>query len=197
MTTKFLNGIMVLVFPDGVFKNTVNNESVIDSFIALFVSNIIMVSGMFYLFKKFKLPELIIPLGTMGLIIVAMYFATILLTAALSWFFNWIYSLAIERRGGPVSSNFVGNFLCHLYIMPMWIFMVLLYSYFNDKIMSVGWVLFIVLFMIRLFDIEARLLKIIYKLRLIQGYTIVFLQLLLIGIGMGLGSLIESFVSLP
>ncbi|MCP4650553.1 MAG: hypothetical protein GY853_10800 [PVC group bacterium] len=195
MDLKFLSGLLILVFPDGIFKNVVKKEAALKVFFSTAISVVALTTLAVFLFKTYKRPEIIITSHTLFSIIISVYCSIIIIGAALSWFFNWIYSISVERRGWPVGSNFVGNFLCHIYMMPFWGMLIFLYTSIVPKTMNIGWIVVMVFYTIRILDIEARLIKVVYKLRLIQGYTIVFSQLVLIGIGMGLGSFLVSLIS--
>lgn len=194
MQTRFTNGFMVLVCPDRIFKDAVNKKATTEAMFSLFIITMILVPLFINIFKEVRIPSLNVTFSTIILMMFSMFFGLVLFTAGISWFFNWLYSLAIERRGGLVASDFKGNFLCHINVIPYWVMICVLHSIFYGKEVQIWWVLLSVLFTIRLLDIEARLIKVVYRMRLIQGYTVVLAQLLLIGLGMGMGSFIVTFL---
>ena len=194
MQTKFLNGFMILICPDRIFKNAVKKEAAFEVIISLFVTTLVMTPGLMNLFKIVRIPTFTINGSTLLLIMLSTFCVFILISAVMSWFFNWLYSLAIERRAGLVTSNFTGSFICHMYVIPYWALLGTLHSILSGKSIEVWWVLVSVLFAIRLLDIEARLIKVVYRMRLIKGYAVVLAQLLLIGLGMGLGSFIVNIL---
>ncbi len=184
-----------MVFPDRIFKRAVKEKRGLQPFLSLFICVLTFAAGGIYLFKVFQFPPVEIRLVTALLIILSTYVISIILTAVLSSFFNRVYSITIKLKGQPIRSDFRGNFLCHLHTFPYWMFLLFLYLLLSDVDIHTGWIVLLVCFIIRILDIEARLMKVVYKLRLIQGYVIVFVELVSISMGMGLGSLIISFRS--
>jgi len=195
MESKFFNGFLVLLFPDGIFKRIIREKDTFRPFISILISSVFLSTLSIFLFKVCRLPQVSIRPNEAVLIVAGVYFLVIVLTAALSIFFNWLYSIAIRLKTQRLSSDFAGNFLCHIHVVPLWLFLVFLTVLTTDKDIN-GFLLSIaVCFTIRLLDIEARLIKIVYKLRLIQAYVIVFFEFILIVCGIGLGPLIVTLIS--
>ncbi len=194
MDSEFFNGFLILFFPDRILKRTIREESAFMPLMSLLISSVFFASLGLYCVKKFIIiiANFKIHLPAALLIILCFYFIAIIVTAALSVFFDWIYTNTVIVKNNRVSANFLGNFLCHTYVFPLWVVVFFAYIMFpkaSDSLIVNSLSLALV---IRLLDIEARLIKIVYGLRLIQGYILVFMELILVLLGMGIGIFVSG-----
>ncbi len=186
MRSRFFNGFLVFFYPDSIFKYTKKAESAFEPLISLLLfAGLSMALGL-KLIHTFQLYQLNMSFFTALLIVFTIFFVFILLNAAVSGLLDWIYSFGVKMGKKNISSDFLGSFCCHAYILPVWIFLVSMYLFLPDLKKSHLFEIGAVLLMIRLLDIEARLLKAVYGFRLIQSYVLVFLQLLCIVFGASL-----------
>ncbi|MBU4304112.1 MAG: hypothetical protein KJ893_00575 [Candidatus Omnitrophica bacterium] len=187
MKTKFLDSFLILFFPDGVLKKTISAVSPGNVFVSVFIFTACATSVLIFAVKKYAMPMLEILPAAELLLIVAVYIMNTIVAAALSGFLNWIYSSAVKIKGRLLVSNFLYNFLCRSYLVPIWAAGFFTYLFFADAGDNPAVTGVLICLAIRLLDIEARLVKRVYELRLIQGYLIVFIELLLLLSGFGIG----------
>jgi len=186
MRSRFFNGFLVFFSPDSIFKYTKKAESAFEPLVSLLLfAGFSTILGL-KLIWFFNLYELNLLFSTALLIVFIVFFIFILLNAAISGLLDWIYSCGIKLGKKSIPSDFLGSFCCHAYIMPVWLFLVSMYLFLPDLKQSSLFAIFAVLLMIRLLDIEARLVKAVYELRLIQSYVLVFFQLICIVFGASL-----------
>lgn len=185
--SKFFAGFLVLIFPDKIFKKILKEDISLRTFISIFISMSVLVTFGVYLFKIIRGPAIMVTWINFLTVFSSLYFIVIIASSAISLFFDWVYTLAIKVKNRPIESNFAGNFLCHLYILPFWFFLIFLFI--NLKINWWSILLFAGL-IIRFLDIETRLIKVVYRLGLIQGYLIMLLEVLFIWVGINLGGVL-------
>jgi len=191
MDSKFFNGFLVLLSPDSIFKRTIKEESAVKPLISLFISCMFFTIVALYLIKKAAKPAVEIIMVQELMFILCAFFSCVLITAAISGFFNWVYSLMIKKGTEVLEPDFLSSFCCHAYVIPLWMFLLFVHIFFSIWYKNIIVIICVMIFIIRLLDIEARLLKTMYKLRLIQGYVIIFIQMLLLSLGAGIGFLIS------
>jgi len=189
MESKFFDGLLVLLSADKIFKKTVREKNVFGSFRALFFSVLILNAAGICLFKILRGQAISFSLYQGLLLLISVYPLVIVSNGILSLFFDWLYSRTIKIKDRFLSSDFVDNYLVHLYILPFWFFAVFLFL--NIRLNS-KWILIPIILLVRILDIEARAIKIVYNLRLAQAYTIIFAKMSLISIGAGFGYLLNN-----
>jgi len=189
MECKFLNGFLVILFPDAVFKKSVSAKTALPALGSLLLFSAFLVGAGLMSMKKFIHPLVDVSLPLAAAEIFGLWALFVLLVAAVSWFLNGVYAGTIRIKGRPLDTDFVGNFLCRAYVVPWWVALGFFYFVFVDRHETTAGILVFVLSSVRLLDIEARLVKVVYKLRLIQGYAVVCVEVLLIAAGMIIGSL--------
>ncbi len=196
MNSKFFNGILVLLFPDRIFKQAVKDEDGLKPLTSLlFASFLFSTIGMFVL-KKFTYFKLSLSVPQIFLVIFIVFFVAVFVTAAISGLFNWVYSMTILLKKKKIKSDFLGNFCTHAYTVPLWMFLIFMHIVLERVGGNIWLIIVSVSVIIRLLDLEARLVKAVYKMRLIQGYLLVFLQTLLLFLGSTLGYAITRLISM-
>ncbi|MDD5747124.1 MAG: hypothetical protein PHO30_07680 [Candidatus Omnitrophica bacterium] len=190
MGYDFFNGFLAVLFPDSVFKKSVNAKTAFSAVGSLSLSSVFLVGVGLFGLKTFVHPNVEVTFLRAVAVIFGLWVMLIFLTAAMSWFLNSVYAGTIRIKGKPLDTDFFGNFLCRSYVIPWWVGLGFFYIAFLDRHESTAGILVFVLGGIRLLDIEARLVKVVYKLRLIQGYAVVFVEVLFIAAGMIVGSLL-------
>jgi len=186
MRLRFLNGFLVFVWPDLVFKRAIQAESAFEPLVSLLLFASIFIGLGLRLILQFSSYTLNLRFPTALLMIFSVFFIFVLLTAAISVFLNWVYSACIKIGKKKIQSDFLSSFCCHAYIMPIWLFLISIYLFLPSLEKTTLFAVSAVLLMIRLLDLEARLVKAVYGFRLIQSYLLVFGQLLLVVFGASL-----------
>ena len=194
MDSKFFNGILVLLFPDRVFKKAVKDEDALKPLTSLLFFAFIFSTLGIYVLKKFTYFKLSISAVQVFLVIFSVFFIFVLVTAALGGFLNWVYCAAIRIKSKKIKSDFLGSFCTHAYTVPLWMFLFFLHIVLERAQGNVVLIIVSAAAIIRLLDIEARLVKAVYKLRLMQGYLLVCLQTLLLFLGIFLGHALSHFM---
>ena len=196
MDSKFFNGFLVLLFPDSIFKQAVKDEEAIKPLTSLLLFAFIFSTLGIYVLKEFTYFKFSISTAQVFLVILCVFFIFILLTAALSGLFNWAYSTTIRIKGKKIRADFLGSFCAHAYSVPLWIFLVFLHIVLEKSQENIVLIIVSVAVILRLLDIEARLLKAVYKMRLMQGYLVVCLQTMLLLLGSSLGYALSRLISM-
>ncbi|MBU1043754.1 MAG: hypothetical protein KJ915_05080 [Candidatus Omnitrophica bacterium] len=186
MRSRFFNGFLVFISPDSVFKNTIKAESAFEPIISLLLFAGIFTAFGLQLIEQFASYKLNPQFPVALLVVFFVFFIFILLNAGISIFLDWVYTVCIKIRKEKLQSDFLSSFCCHAYIMPIWIFLISIYLFLPNLEKTTIFVIIAVLLMIRLLDIEARMIKAIYGVRLIQSYLLVFVQLILVVFGASL-----------
>ncbi|MFH1460023.1 MAG: hypothetical protein ABIG64_06590 [Candidatus Omnitrophota bacterium] len=186
MYSKFFNNFLILFFPDLIFKKIIKEKSPFNSLISLLITALFFSSIGIFIYKKMIIPDLVIFLPIACLIIFCVFFLFILITALISFILDWIYLISFKFKGNNLPSDFFANFMAHAQVTPLWIFIIFLHVIFYAKQIPLIFTLLFVLIILRLLDIEARLVKTVYKLRLIQGYLMVLIQSILFLMGMAI-----------
>ncbi|MBU1086213.1 MAG: hypothetical protein KKD05_01700 [Candidatus Omnitrophica bacterium] len=186
MRSRFLNGFLVFVWPDLVFKYAIQAETAFEPLVSLLLFASIFTALGLRLIQQFSSYTLNLRFATALLIIFSVFFIFVLITAAISVFLNWVYSACIKIGKKKIQADFLSSFCCHAYIMPIWLFLISIYLFLPNLEKTTLFGISAVLLMIRLLDIEARLIKAIYGFRLIQSYLLVFVQLILVVFGASL-----------
>ncbi|MBI4846079.1 MAG: hypothetical protein HY810_06375 [Candidatus Omnitrophica bacterium] len=190
--SRFFNIFFVLLFPDKVFKKIIKDIPVFDVLISLLLF-VLLISG--WIFKGIDITDFLditISPAKIILIILAVFFLLIMLIALISVFLDWLYSVGLRVKGQRLCSDFIGSFLCHAQVIPLWFFLgIYFFIHPHMKIHSLSMIGGII-FIARLLDIEARLLKAVYNLRMIQAYLVVFMTVLLILLGGMIGNFLNQ-----
>ncbi|MCK4994084.1 MAG: hypothetical protein KAS13_03450 [Candidatus Omnitrophica bacterium] len=195
MDSKFFNGILVLLFPDSIFKKAVKDEDALKPLTSLLFSAFIFSALGIYVLKKFTYFKLNISALQVFLGIFFVFFVFILVTAFLSGLLNWVYSAALRIKKKKIVPDFLGSFCTHAYIVPLWMFLIFLHIVLYRIQDNVFLLILSIAVIIRFLDIEARLVKAVYKMRLMQGYMLVFLQTLLLFMGSFIGYALSNFIN--
>ncbi|MBU0634291.1 MAG: hypothetical protein KKB82_05965 [Candidatus Omnitrophica bacterium] len=190
MSTQSLNGFLVLIFPDGIFKKTVKDKDITRPLVSLFIASVFLTAALLYIFKIVQAPGLALSPKVSFMAPVFVYFAVIVVTFAVSFFLDLLYTKSIRFRGRLFHSDLTGHFLCQVYVVPWVMFLFFLWSITAQLVLNPASSFIFVCFVIRIMDIEARLVKIVYRTRLIQAYIIIFIEFMLITLGMGIGFLL-------
>ena len=186
MHSRFFNGFLAFLLPDEVFKYTIKAESAFEPLISLLLfASFSTVLGikLLHKFALYKL-SLTFPVALLG--ILSIFFMFILVTAAISGLSDWVYFSSVKIGRKKINSDFLSSFCCHAYIMPFWLFLLAVYLFLPALEQSSIFLIIAVFFIIRLLDMEARLIKAVYGLRLIQSYAIVFIQMILVVLGISM-----------
>ncbi len=195
MNSKFFNGILVLFFPDAIFKRAVDDEEVFSPLTSLLFSSMIFSVLGIYIMKNFTYFKFTISVLQIFLVVLIVFFIFILVTSALSGFLNWVYSMTLRIKSKKITPDFLGSFCAHAYIVPLWMFLMFLYVVLYEIPVNVFFLVLFVAVIIRLLDLEARLVKTVYKMRLIQSYVLVFLQTLMLSLGGFIGYLLSCLIT--
>ena len=195
MDSKFFNGILVLLFPDGIFKRAVNDEDAFKPLTSLLFSALLFSSMGIYVLKYFTYYKFSISLAQVCLVILSVFFIFIIITSAMSGLLDWGYSTTLRHKGRKIAPDFLGSFCAHAYTVPLWMFLIFLHIVLYKLQDNVFIIILSAAVIIRLLDIEARLVKVVYKMRLVQGYMLVFLQTMLLFLGVFIGYLIRLSIS--
>lgn len=191
MNSKFFNGFLVLLSPDGIFKRTIKEESAIKPLLSLLISSAFFTILAVYMLKKATNLGVKFLLIQEVMLILSAFFSCVLITAAVSGFFNWVYSLMVKKGSKVLEPDFLSSFCCRAYVIPWWVFLLFVHLFFSSSYKNIIVVVCVLIFVVRLLDIEARLLKTVYKLKLIQGYALILLQMVLLLSGASMGFLIS------
>ncbi len=195
MDSKFFNGILVLLFPDRIFKRAVKDEDAFKPLNSLLFSAVLFSSLGIYLLKNFTYFKLKISVLQVFLVILSVFFVFILVTSAVSGLLNWVYSMTLRIKSKKITSDFLGSFCTHAYTVPLWLFLIFLHIVLYTTWDNIFFIALSVAAMIRLLDLEARLVKAVYKMRLMQGYMLVFLQTLLFFLGSFIGYVFSRLIA--
>ena len=195
MDSKFFNGILVLLFPDRIFKRAVKDEDAFKPLTSLLFSAVLFSSLGIYILKNFTYFKLSISVLQVFLVILSVFFVFILLTSAVSGLLNWVYLMTFRIKSKKITSDFLGNFCTHAYIVPIWMFLIFLHIAFYGMQRNIFFIVLFVAAIVRLLDLEARLVKAVYKMRLMQGYLLVFLQTLLFFLGGFIGYVLSRLIA--
>jgi len=195
MDSKFFNGILILFFPDGIFKRAVNVEDAFKPLTSLLFSAFLFSSVGIYVLKHFTYYKFSISLPQVFLISLSVFFIFIIVTSAVSGLLNWGYSTTLRHKGRKIEPDFLGSFCAHTYTIPLWLFLIFLHIVLYRIQDNVFVIVLSIAAIIRLLDIEARLVKVVYKMRLVQGYMLVFLQTMLLTLGGFVGYMLNLLIS--
>jgi hypothetical protein len=187
MHSEYFNGFLIFLYPDQVLKQTVEKESAFEPLISLLMFSAVITPVSINIADYYALYDLAFPMPILLLAIFAVFFTLILLTAAVSFLFDWLYSTGIRIGKKNIKPDFLGSFCTHAYLMPAWFFLLIIYLFFPALKYNSLFQIAAVFMMIRLLDIESRLIKAVYNFRLIQSYVLVFLQMLLVVLGVSIG----------
>ena len=180
MDSRFFNGFLVFSNADSVFERTVENESAFEPLFSLLLFSSILMPISLFLINSFAVYQLHLPLNIIILWTMVLFFFLVLVTAAISGLLDWIYSWTIKIGKQNIQADFLSSFCCHSYVIPAAVFLMAIYLLLPELKQTVYFRVAAVLMLLKLADIEARLLKTVYKLRLIQSYVLLFIQTLLI-----------------
>lgn len=194
MDSKFFNGILVLFFPDDILKRAVNDEDAFKPLTSLLFSAFLFSSVGIYVLKHFTYYKFSISLPQAFLVSLSVFFIFIIVTSAVSGFLNWGYSTTLRLKGRKIEPDFLGSFCAHAYIVPLWLFLTFLHIVLYGIQDNVFCIVLSLAAIIRLLDIEARLVKVVYKMHLVQGYMLVFLQTMLLFLGGFIGYGLRLFI---
>ncbi len=195
MDSKFFNGILVLLFPDRIFKRAVKDEDAFKPLISLLFSAVLFSSVGIYVLKNFTYFKLTISVSQVFLVILSVFFVFILVTSAVSGILNWVYPMTLRIRSKKITDDFLGNFCAHAYTIPLWMFLIFLHIVLYRVQDNIFFIALSIAAIIRLLDVEARLVKAVYKMRLMQGYVLVFLQTMLFSLGSFIGYVLSRLIS--
>ncbi|RKY37621.1 MAG: hypothetical protein DRP78_00530 [Candidatus Omnitrophota bacterium] len=197
MKTNFLDGFLVLLCPDCVFEKCNKQQRFFNALISVFFSNLFFSSLCIYSFFKNNLPFLKIKINMILLLILNLYFIIIICSAILSYFLDRFYPSALKIKGLSMDSNLSKHFLCRIYVLPLWFLLLYIYLIMvsnNNDINIIGYI-FIIIMLLRILDVEARLIKVVYNIKLAQAYLIISVEAWLISIGVGIGWIISTHFS--
>jgi hypothetical protein len=186
MQSRFFNSFLVFIFPDDVFKYTIKSASAFEPLISLLLFSSFLTGLGMKLIHKFAPQELNLAFPSALLAVLTIFFGFILATAAISGFSDWLYCAGVKIGKKQINSDFLSSFCCHAYIVPTWIFILALYLCLPVLEKSPIFIIIAVFSMIRLLDLEARLIKAVYGLRLIQSYVLIFLEMSIVVFGVSM-----------
>lgn len=186
MQSRFFNGFLAFIAPDEVFKYTIKTESAFEPLVSLLIFAGISTALGITLIHKFAFYALSLTFSSALLGVFIIFFIFILAAAAISGFSDWIYCSGIKIGKKKINSDFLSSFCCHAYIIPFWLFLLAVYLCLPDLEKSSVFVICAVFLIIRLLDMEARIIKAVYGLRLIQSYLLVFLQIIVFVFGISI-----------
>lgn len=195
MDSKFFNGILVLLFPDRIFKGAVKNEDALKPLASLLFTAALFSSLGLYVLKNFTYFKLSLSITQSLLVILSVFFVFIIATSAVSGLLNWMYSITLRVKSKGIEPDFLGSFCVHAYTVPLWLFLIFLHIVLYTRHDNVLFIVISVAAIIRLLDLEARLVKAVYKLHLMQSYALVFLQTLLICLGSLIGYVLSRLIT--
>ncbi|MFH1092540.1 MAG: hypothetical protein V1739_00135 [Candidatus Omnitrophota bacterium] len=195
MDSKFFNGILVLLFPDRIFKGAVKGEDAFKPLTSLLFSAVLFSTLGIYVLKNFTYFKLSLSITQSWLVILSVFFVFILATSAVSGLLNWMYSMTLRVKSKEIEPDFLGSFCVHAYTVPLWLFLIFLHIVLYGKHDNILFIVISAAVMIRLLDLEARLVKAVYKMRLMQSYALVFLQTLLICLGSLIGYVLSRLIA--
>lgn len=195
MDSKFFNGFLVLLFPDGIFKQAVKDEDALKPLTSLLFFAFLFSTLGLYILKNFTYFKLSITFPQVLLISFTVFFIFILLNSALSGLLNWGYSITLRVKNKKIRPDFLGSFCAHAYVVPLWLSLIFIHIIVPRIQNNILFMLISLIVIIRLLDIEARLVKAVYKMRLMQGYLVVFFQTMLLFLGSVMGYAITYFIS--
>ncbi|MFH1063284.1 MAG: hypothetical protein V1747_10445 [Candidatus Omnitrophota bacterium] len=195
MQSRFFNGFLAFILPDEVFNYTKKAESAFEPLVSLLLFSSISTALGIKLIHKFAAYEFNLTFSLALLGVLTIFFLFILATAAISGLLDWVYFSGVKIGKKKIKSDFLSSFCCHAYIMPFWLFLLAIYLFLPALEKSSIFVISAVFFMIRLLDMEARLIKAVYGLRLIQSYVLVFLQIILVVLGISMAYFSKDIIS--
>ncbi len=187
------DGFLFLIFPDRVFRSIVSKARPYDVFLSLLVSCTVFVSLLTWMVRM-KMPQLVFPWQYIFLAAIFCYCSLVVFSAAISFMTDWIYVTFLSARKLKPEHDFLNNFLCRTLTLPFLAFLLYMHVLFYENIAG-GPLLFLVcILLLRILDVQARLIKLVYHVRLIQGYTLVFINTVFFSLGMFLAAKISSFL---
>ncbi|MCG2712119.1 MAG: hypothetical protein L6416_07345 [Candidatus Omnitrophica bacterium] len=195
MDSKFFNGILVLLFPDTIFKQAVKDEDAFKPLTSLLFSAVLFSSLGLFVLKNFTYFKLSLSVPQVFLVILSVFFVLILVTSAVSGLLNWVYLLTLRFKSKKIIPDFLGSFCAHAYTVPVWLFLIFLHIVMQRSQDNIFFMVLSVIVILRLLDLEARLVKTVYKIRLMQSYMLVFLQTLLFSLGSFIGNVLSRLIA--
>ena len=172
---QFFDGFLSFLFPDRVFVSTISRTRPGDAFFSLLVSSSVFMALLVYIIKQ-KMPNMFFAPNMVFLSMIFAYCSLIVFIAAVSFLTDWIYVTFLSTGHLKIKNNFLDNFLCRTFTMPFWVFIFCLHVIFYARIAAGPWLFFMSVVVLRLLDIEARLIRRVYDVKLILGYTLVFVS---------------------